>query len=176
MKILVVIDVQNDFIDGALRNEEAIKRVPNIVNEIYEYGADAIFLTRDTHSANYLETMEGKKLSCPHCIANTKGWEIHPDVMKMIETRSSVIKIIDKYTFGYDNWKAELLEYDNDDETEVEIIGYCTDICVISNALAIKAVLPNAKIQVKESCCAGVSKQGHDEALRAMQRCHIDII
>ena len=175
-RILVVIDVQNDFITGALHNDEAINRVPNIIEEILDYNPDVIFLTRDTHHEDYLETMEGKKLKYPHCIEGSDGWQIEESVMNTVETTSAAVKIINKNTFGYDGWKDELANYENDEETQIEVIGYCTDICVISNVLGIKAVLPNARIQVKESCCAGVDKQGHDEALRAMQRCHIDIV
>lgn len=176
MRVLVVIDVQNDFITGALHNDEAINRVPNIVEEILDYNPDVIFLTRDTHYGDYLETMEGKKLKYPHCIEGSDGWQIEESVMNTVKTTSADVKIINKNTFGYDGWKAELANYKDNEETQVEVIGYCTDICVISNVLGIKAVLPNARIQVKESCCAGVDKQGHDEALRAMQRCHIDIV
>ena len=176
MKLLVVVDVQNDFITGALRNEEAINRVPNIIEEILDYNPDVIFLTRDTHHEDYLETMEGKKLPYPHCIEGSDGWQIEESVINAIRTTSAAVKIIDKNIFDYDGWKDELANYEDDAETEIEVIGYCTDICVISNVLGIKAVLPNAKIQVKESCCAGVTKESHDVALKAMQSCHIDII
>lgn len=185
MKILVVIDVQNDFITGALRNEEAIKRVPNIVKEINEYKADFIFATKDTHYKNYSETMEGKKLPVPHCIRDTDGWQIEPTVADaIINSNCTFYYTILKETFGYDEWGKvfnhiikSLYEQDiKQEELEIEIIGYCTDICVISNTLILKATFPNAKIKVKESCCAGVTKESHDIALKAMQACHIDIV
>ena len=169
MKLLVVIDVQNDFITGALRNEEAIKRVPNIVEEIKNTDADVIIPTQDTHFSNYLETQEGRRLNRPHCIKGTYGWKIEQSVQDALDERGA-LHPIEKISFGYPNWNTHM-DYD-----EIELIGYCTDICVISNAMILKAICPEAKIYVKESCCAGVSKKSHDIALEAMKACHIDII
>lgn len=185
MKILVVIDTQNDFIDGALRNEEAIKRVPNIVNEIKNTDADYIFLTKDTHyNQSYLNTMEGKKLPVKHCIEGSDGWQINKDIMEAVTLNNrNNWAIVHKNTFGYTGWKEKLEILKNtgyywvlSEELEFELVGYCTDICVISNAMILKATFPNAKIEVKESCCAGVTEQSHKNALEAMKMCHIDII
>ena len=169
MKLLIVIDVQNDFITGALRNEEAIKRVPNIVEEIKNTDADVIIATQDTHFSNYLETQEGRRLPVPHCIEGTYGWQIEDSVQEALNSRNA-LHPIQKNSFGYAYWNREM-KYD-----EIELIGYCTDICVISNAMILKAICPEAKIAVKESCCAGVTKESHDIALKTMQTCHIDII
>ena len=169
MKILVVIDMQNDFIDGSLGTAEAVKIVPNVREKIKSYkaqGLDVVF-TRDTHYENYLSTMEGKKLPVMHCIKNTHGWEISP------ELDTDGCTIINKPSFG----SLELAEFIASDPkvTEVEIVGLCTDICVISNAMIIKARLPEIKITVDSSCCAGVTPESHENALNAMKMCHIDI-
>ncbi len=169
MKLLVVIDVQNDFITGALHNDEAIKRVPNIVEEIKNTDADVIIATQDTHYSNYSDTQEGQRIKVPHCIEGTYGWQIEDSVQEALNSRNA-LQPIRKNSFGYAYWNREM-KYD-----EIELIGFCTDICIISNAMILKAICPEAHIYVKESCCAGVDKQGHDEALRAMQRCHIEII
>ncbi len=194
MKLLIVVDAQNDFIDGALRNEEAIKRVPNIVEEIKTFDGDFIFLTQDTHyeksddflfhTDGYFDTLEGKKLNKLHCVKGSQGWEINKDVLEAVKDKPHTF--IQKNTFGYDCWRNAIYQLRNvgilevlnleDKNLEIELIGYCTDICVISNAMLLKAFYPNAIIKIKESCCAGVDKQGHDEALRAMQRCHMEII
>lgn len=181
-KILIVVDVQNDFIDGALRNEEAIKRVPNIVEEIKNFDGDCIICTYDTHHENYLETMEGKRLPVPHCIKGTNGWEYNKEIDDVLHNNKALKIVISKKTFGYDNWKEvfkdvkKKFSYKEDSELEIEVLGFCTDICVISNTLAIKATVPNARIVVKESCCAGVTPERHQNALEAMKCCHIDII
>jgi len=164
-KTLIVVDMQNDFIDMALGTKEAVAIVPKVKEKIAEYvkNGDKIIFTRDTHGENYLDTPEGKKLPVPHCIKGTKGWEIADGLY--VEGS----KIIDKPNFGWPNWKDENLN-------DVEIIGLCTDICVVSNALIIKAAFPNANVSVCKSCCAGVTPQSHDAALTTMQMCQIDII
>lgn len=164
-KTLIVIDMQNDFIDMALGTKEAVAIVPNVKAKIGEYSknGDEIIYTRDTHAENYLDTPEGKKLPVPHCIKGTKGWEIADGLY--IEG----CKIIDKPNFGWHNWKEETLE-------NVELIGLCTDICVVSNALIIKANFPNADIKVDKNCCAGVTPATHEAALTTMQMCQIEII
>lgn len=187
-KILVVVDVQNDFIDGSLGNEEAVKAIPNIVKKIKEYknmNADYtnIIVTKDTHfddsisveSLRYSNTVEGQKLPIKHCIEGTKGWEIREEVAKEIgEDYYTIIK----YTFG-STYLADFIKQMSmieGVELEVELIGFCTDICVISNALLIKAHTPNIKIVVDASCCAGTTPENHKKALDVMQACHIDII
>ncbi len=164
-KTLIVIDMQNDFIDMALGTAEAVAIVPNVKKKIQEYlkyGYEIIY-TRDTHFENYLETPEGKKLPVPHCIKNTKGWEIAEGLY--VEG----CKIIDKPNFGWPNWKDEKLE-------EVELIGLCTDICVVSNALIIKANFPEATVAVDASCCAGVTVDSHNAALTTMKMCQVNVI
>ena len=164
-KTLIVIDMQNDFIDMALGTKEAQAIVPFVKKKIEEYknAGNEIIFTRDTHNENYLETPEGKKLPVPHCIKGTKGWEIADGLY----TEGS--KIIDKPNFGWPGWKEESLE-------EVELIGLCTDICVVSNALIIKAAFPDAAVSVDSSCCAGVTPESHEAALRTMAMCQIDIL
>lgn len=176
MKILVVIDMQNDFLDGALRNEEAIKIIDDVCSKIEEYkNSNAlIFATRDTHYDNYMKTNEGKNLPVPHCIYNTHGWEIN-DKIKM---SLGDAKVFDKPTFGsvelanylYDNYK------ENEEELDIELCGVCTDICVISNAMLIKAYLPNSNIVVDARLVRGVTNETHQNALNAMKCCHIKVV
>lgn len=164
-KTLIVVDMQNDFIDMALGTKEAVAILPAVKEKIRKYAenGDEIIFTRDTHYENYLETPEGKKLPVPHCIKNTKGWEIADGLY--VEG----CKIIDKPNFGWDNWNKETLE-------DVELIGLCTDICVVSNALIIKATFPDANVSVDKSCCAGVTPETHEAAITTMKMCQIDII
>ena len=164
-KTLIVVDMQNDFIDMALGTPEAVAIVPKVKEKILQYAknGDEIIFTRDTHFENYLQTAEGKKLPVPHCIKGTKGWEIADGLY--VEG----CKIIDKPNFGWPNWKEEVLE-------DVEIIGLCTDICVVSNALIIKAAFPDASVKVDSSCCAGVTVATHEAALKTMAMCQIDIL
>ncbi len=164
-KTLIVVDMQNDFIDMALGTKEAVSIVPGVKKKIQEYvkNGDVIIFTRDTHGENYLDTPEGKKLPVPHCIKGTKGWEIADGLY--VEG----CRIIDKPNFGWQNWHSEVFE-------EVELVGLCTDICVVSNALIIKALHPDAVIKVDSACCAGVTPESHSAALTTMQMCQIDII
>ncbi len=164
-KTLIVVDMQNDFIDEALGTKEAVAIVPNVKKKIEEYvrNGDEIIFTRDTHSENYLETPEGKKLPVVHCVKGTHGWEITDGLYV------DGCKIIDKPNFGWPDWKDECLE-------KVELIGLCTDICVVSNALIIKATFPDADVSVDASCCAGVTPETHNAAIATMKMCQIDII
>ncbi len=164
-KTLIVVDMQNDFIDMALGTKEAVAIVPAVKKKIEEYknAGNEIIFTRDTHEENYLETPEGKKLPVPHCIKGTKGWEIADGLY--VEGS----KIIDKPNFGWPHWKEEEL-------FDVELIGLCTDICVVSNALIIKASFPDAAVSVDSSCCAGVTPESHEAALKTMAMCQIDIL
>ena len=164
-KTLIVVDMQNDFIDMALGTPEAVAIVPNVKAKIREYAerGDEIIFTRDTHFENYLETLEGKNLPVPHCIKGTKGWEIADGLY--VEGS----KIIDKPNFGWPHWGEEVLE-------DVEMIGLCTDICVVSNALIIKATFPDAHVKVDASCCAGVTVESHEAALKTMAMCQVEII
>lgn len=169
-KVLLVIDMQNDFIDGALRNEEAMKIIENVNKKITKYreNRDIIIFTRDTHDTNYLNTNEGKNLPVSHCIKGTDGWQISSSINVQEND-----KIIDKPTFG----SLELAEYVAEIKPEtIELIGVCTDICVISNAMILKAKLPEIEISVDSTCCAGVTPQTHKNALEAMKMCHIKVI
>ena len=184
-KTLIVIDMQNDFIDGALGSKEAQAIVPNVKKKIEEYvanGYDIVF-TRDTHYDNYLDTMEGKFLPVKHCIENTNGWDISNELNTSIASC-----IIDKPNFGYIDWRKHLSTFSYVDDEEywlgrveeypdsIEIVGLCTDICVVSNALILKAVFPETNITVDASCCAGVTPESHKAALTTMKMCQINVI
>ena len=166
MQTLIVVDMQNDFIDGSLGTKEAQAIVKNVNNKIKQYRAagNNIIFTRDTHHTNYLETYEGKHLPVVHCVKNTLGWQISDKLDFDIEKDV----LIDKPTFGWLNWK------DFDFES-VELVGLCTDICVISNALIIRANYPEIDITVDASCCAGVTPEKHNAALDVMRSCQINV-
>ncbi|MBR2892667.1 MAG: cysteine hydrolase [Clostridia bacterium] len=170
MKILCVIDMQNDFIDGALGTNEAVAITDNVAKkiELYRKNGDRVIFTRDTHYDNYMETQEGRNLPVPHCIKDTDGWQIS----SKLAVGDSLI--IDKPTFG----SVQLSEYIAGLEgvDEVELIGLCTDICVISNAMLIKARLPEVRVSVDSACCAGVTPESHSNALSAMKMCQIEIL
>jgi len=170
-KILVVIDMQNDFIDGALGTKEAQQIVPLVVSKIHSYPQDCIYATRDTHPENYLETQEGRNLPVPHCIEGTKGWEIRKEIADAMPGA----EIINKPTFGSVILAQELMERNEREPIEVELVGLCTDICVVSNALLIKALLPEVVVKVDPGCCAGVTPQSHEAALATMRACQIQI-
>lgn len=174
MKALIVVDMQNDFIDGALGTEEAVAIVSAVNEKIRSCKAagDTVIFTRDTHGDDYLKTQEGRRLPVPHCIKGTAGWEISPQ----LDTEGSLV--IDKPTFGSYELAARLAEIDGAGGRleSVELVGLCTDICVISNAMLIKTKLPEVRVIVDSSCCAGVTPESHDTALRAMEMCQIDII
>ncbi len=173
-KILLVIDMQNDFIDAALGTKEAVAIVENVKSKIKSYEKSNIFATRDTHEENYLETQEGEHLPVRHCIRGTEGWQIRKDIQKLLDES----KIFDKPTFGSLRLAQTIKEmYENEKgELEVEICGLCTDICVVSNALLLKATLPEMKIFLDPKCCAGVTPQKHDAAIETMRSCQIQII
>lgn len=171
MKILIVIDMQNDFITGPLGTKEAQAIVPRAVEKIREFNGPVIF-TQDTHGPDYLDTQEGKKLPVPHCIKGTPGWELEPSIAALQE-----LTPIEKNTFGSIGLTEVLKTYQARWGLEaVELIGLCTDICVISNAMVIKAALPELPVQVDASCCAGVTPESHNRALKAMAACQIEIV
>lgn len=167
MKLLIVVDMQNDFIDGALGTAEAVAIVEKVKEKIAAYrsaGEDVIF-TRDTHQANYLETAEGRHLPVVHCVAGTYGWQVadaveQPDCLH-----------IDKPNFGWPDWKRLGLEkYES-----IQLVGLCTDICVVSNALILKALYPETPICVDAGCCAGVTPATHEAALATMKMCQVEV-
>lgn len=170
MKVLVVVDMQNDFIDGALGTEEAVQIIPAVQKKIAEYrkNGDAVIFTRDTHSTDYLNTQEGKNLPVVHCVKDTEGWQIS-DKLDVGEC-----PVIDKPSFGSLELpeKIGLLKV----VEQIELCGLCTDICVISNALIIKANMPEVPVVVDAAACAGVTPESHRNALNAMKMCQIKII
>lgn len=180
MKVLVVVDMQNDFISGSLGTKEAQAIVHNVKNKIEEYHANdwQVWFTRDTHGEDYLETNEGKKLPVKHCIANTWGWDIADGLYDPIEED----QVINKLTFGsfhlVDRLVDEFAYYMENGTTidEIELVGLCTDICVVSNALMLKAAFYDAcEISVDATCCAGVTPESHEAALKTMEMCQINV-
>ena len=169
-KFLIVVDMQNDFIDGALGTAEAVQIVPNAIKKIKGFSGRVIF-TRDTHEEDYLETQEGQKLPVVHCVKGTYGWQIKDELEALRKEPA-----IDKPTFGSTELGRFLYE-ENEREPieEITLIGLCTDICVISNAMLIKAFLPEVVIKVDAACCAGAAPEGHKTALKAMKSCQIEI-
>lgn len=168
-RLLIVVDMQKDFIDGTLGTREAEAIVPNVKKKIEEYVAagDEVIFTLDTHEAAYLDTQEGKNLPVVHCVKGTEGWEL---ALPLKEFQG---KRFEKNTFG----SADLGEYVKGREYEsIELVGLCTDICVISNALLVKAFLPETPILVDSSCCAGVTPESHGNALNAMKMCQIKVV
>lgn len=172
-KILIVVDMQKDFVDGALGSKEAVAIVDNVVKKIEKFDGD-IIVTYDTHPENYMETQEGKNLPVPHCIKGTDGWKLNEKVQAAVDKKNA--KAIEKPTFG----STELPEYIksnyNPDEIEIELIGLCTDICVVSNALLMKANFLETKVSVDASCCAGVTPDSHSAALTTMKMCQVNVI
>ena len=176
-KILVVIDCQNDFITGSLRNTKAIKAVPNIVNKIRAFQGDAIIYTMDTHGEDYMDTKEGKALPVVHCVKGTDGWKLQSEVeSELLSARFRGIRIfeIQKPTFGAINLPEDIKTVVGDEEFEIEFVGFCTDICVISNILITKAAFyEKATVSIDTTCCAGVTPEKHEAALEAMRSCQI---
>lgn len=171
-KLLIVIDMQNDFVTGVLGSEEAQIAAKKIAKHIGEY--DRVIFTRDTHDENYLNTLEGKFLPVPHCIEDSYGHEIIPE-LKNIKSENQEISTIYKRTFGAPiSW---WLSIDNDSNYDtIEICGVCTDICVVSNALILRSLFPNTRIICHKDWCAGTSKEAHEAALKVMQSCQIEIV
>lgn len=179
-KVLLVIDMQNDFIDGALGTKEAVAIVPNVIEKIKNFDGYVLY-TRDTHTENYMETQEGSLLPVPHCIEGSHGWELHPEIDKLRlageDPDSDFYNTFDKPSFGSTILGQALCLMDEAESIEsIEIIGLCTDVCVISNAMIVKAFLPETPVTVDSSCCAGVTPESHQTALDAMAACQIRII
>ena len=165
-KILIVVDMQNDFIDGALGTKEAVAIVEAVKEKIRSYPVEDIFVTMDTHEENYMDTQEGKYLPVPHCIKGSDGWKIRPEIEELL----AGARVYEKPTFGSTKLAADLVELAGEEEIELELVGLCTDICVISNALLLKAAMPEVKI------LAGVTPEKHLAALEVMRSCQIQLV
>lgn len=173
MKVLIVVDMQNDFIDGSLGTKEAVGIVDRVA-EVMDSFDGAVICTRDTHFAGYLETSEGRKLPVEHCIEGTNGHALQEKIQKMAEKKQAVV--MNKVTFGAKNLPEEIEKLAGCVPESIELVGLCTDICVISNAMLLKAFYPEVPILVDASACAGVTPQSHKNALEAMKMCQIDIV
>lgn len=172
-KILIVVDMQNDFIDGSLGTKEAVAIVPKVVQKIKEFDGK-VYFTQDTHYEDYLDTFEGRKLPVKHCIKGTLGHQLNKEIEAMQMINHS--PLLEKLTFGSVDLPKLLWQEYGDSIKEITLIGLCTDICVISNTLMLKAHFPEARIMVDSSCCAGVTTKSHITALDAMMMCHIEVI
>ena len=169
---LVMVDMQKDFVDGSLGTKEAEAIVPAVADKIRSFEGD-IFVTYDTHFEDYLESAEGKKLPVPHCIYGTPGWQLTETLEELMEDTPHYK--VQKYTFGSTTLPHLMTEVADGDDFSIELIGLCTDICVVSTALILKAFFPEATISVDSACCAGVTPELHEAALRTMQSCQIDV-
>ena len=172
-KILIIVDMQNDFIDGSLANPDAQNIVKPLCDFIKNFDGEKIICTRDTHDYNYLSSAEGKKLPIKHCLEGTPGWCVEDSIKQAIVEAGYKLFYIDKPTFGYTNWN-----YLSDvcDANEIIMTGTCTDICVVSNALILKSVIPEANIVVRSDLCAGLTKEKHEAALETMRSCQIEVL
>ncbi len=171
-KILLVIDMQKDFIDGALGTPEAVAIVDKVAAEIKKYPAEDVFATRDTHPANYLDTQEGRNLPVVHCVKGTPGWEIDEKIAAALGDA----EIVDKPTFGSVVLAEKMAALAEAEPLEITLVGLCTDICVVSNALLVKAFLPETPVRVIADCCAGVTPESHAAALETMKMCQVEIV
>ncbi len=170
--ILIVVDMQNDFVDGALGTPEAQAIIENSVRKITEFDGD-IFVTYDTHYEDYMKTQEGAKLPVEHCIKGTQGWELNPQIYEALSKKG--YQAVEKITFGSVELPRIIEDRYGKTDLKIELIGLCTDICVVSNALILKAHFPECEIFVDADCCAGVTPQKHDAALEVMKSCQITI-
>ncbi len=170
--ILIVIDMQNDFIDGSLGTKEAEAIVDNVVRKIESYDINDVFATLDTHEPNYLETQEGKNLPVEHCIKGTKGWELNEKIAPLIKPEN----IFEKPTFGSVILAEHMKGFSEKEDISIELMGLCTDICVVSNALLLKAYMPEVPIKVDCTCCAGVTPEKHAAALETLKSCQVEIV
>ena len=173
MRALVVVDVQNDFVTGALGTAEARAMLPGLVEKLRGFEG-AVYFTLDTHDAGYMQTQEGRKLPVPHCVKGTPGWQLAPEVEAVRQSLGA--KAVEKPTFGSEALVEELKAlYESGGLESVELVGLCTDICVVSNALLFKAAMPELPISVDAACCAGVSPASHEAALTVMECCQIEV-
>jgi len=173
-RILVVVDMQNDFIDGILGTPEARANVAHVVKRITSFDGTVVF-TKDTHGADYLATEEGRHLPVVHCIKGTEGWNLHPEIEKL--ARNLKAPVVEKDVFGSKKLIELLLEINKKEAiASIELLGLCTDICIMVNTLLVKTYFPNIPIYVNSGCSAGITPQSHQNALEAMKMCHIEII
>ncbi len=172
-KFLVVVDIQKDFVDGALGTAEAVGIIDNAVRKIESFDGK-IFVTFDTHYDNYMDTAEGKKLPVPHCIKGTDGWTLNDKISAALYNKGCTA--VEKLTFGSIDLPGLIEAEANGEDFSVELIGLCTDICVVSNALILKAHFHEKEITVDASCCAGVTPETHNAALETMKMCQINVI
>lgn len=170
-KILIVVDMQNDFINGSLGTVEAEAIIPNVVAKIATYSKEDIIATRDTHGDDYLQTQEGAYLPVEHCIKGSIGWEIQPEIAEALGD----VTVVDKPTFGSNELVAVIEKMHTEGELTVELVGLCTDICVVTNALLLKTALPETKVVVDSACCAGVTPESHNAALTTMTMCQVTV-
>lgn len=171
--ILIVVDVQNDFVDGSLGTKEAVSIIPNVCSKIKNFEGD-IYVTKDTHFDNYLNTSEGKKLPIEHCVKERDGWQLNEYVERALSDKEYTI--IEKNSFGSLELPDIIRRKYSNLDFQIEIVGLCTDICVVSNALILKANFPENEIKVDASCCAGVTVESHNASLLTMKMCQIDVI
>lgn len=171
-KILVVVDMQNDFIDGALGTKEAVGIVDAAAKKIRDFEGE-IFVTLDTHSHDYLNTAEGRKLPAPHCVRMTNGWLLNETILDALSAKEYTL--IEKNTFGSVRLAEKICRLETKEGLSVEFIGLCTDICVVSNVLLVKAYVPEAEVLVDARCCAGVTLKTHKAAIETMKMCQIDV-
>lgn len=172
-KILIVIDMQNDFIDGALGTPEAQAMLPACIEKIKSYDPKDVYATMDTHfEDNYMDTWEGKNLPVLHCIKDTEGWQLQSEIDELIPQDHRFIK----YTFGSLDLQQFIIDLASKEDIELEFVGLCTDICVVSNAMLCKAAVPSMSITVDAAACAGVTPETHDAALTTMATCQMVVI
>lgn len=172
-KILIVVDMQNDFIDGALGTPEAVAIIPNVINKIEGFDGE-IIATLDTHFVDYLDSMEGKKIPVTHCVRGTEGWQIQKDVKEALKKKNYLS--LEKSTLCGIDLPDMVYELLGDEDLSIELVGLCTDISVVSNALILKAFYPESDITVDSSCCAGMTPELHKAALATIQSCLIDVV
>ena len=171
-KLLIVVDMQNDFIDAALGTPEAVSIVEAVKEKIRSYPAENVIATMDTHGEDYLKTQEGRNLPVTHCVKGTDGWQIRPDIAELL----TEARIYEKPAFGSTALAADLKALSEKEDLELELVGLCTDICVVSNALLLKAAMPEIRIFVDAACCAGVTPEKHQAALETMRSCQIYVV
>ncbi len=170
---LIVVDIQNDFVDGALGTAEAVEMLPRAEKKINEWDGE-IFVTYDTHFADYLDSAEGKKLPVSHCIKGTEGWSLNARIAEALDSKKYTA--VEKITFGSVELPSLIKEAAGDEDFSITLIGLCTDICVVSNALILKANFPEREISVDSACCAGVTPESHNAALTTMKMCQINVL